>query len=58
MVQLCEKNETYAVINLNIKSLIAIEGRRVVGVVGQAIDRLLVRFDKRRYLFQRQLKHF
>ena len=58
MVQLCEKNETYVVLNPNIKSLIAIEGRRVVGVAGQTIDRLLTRFDKRRYLFQRQLKHF
>ena len=50
MVKLCERaNETYSVINLNIRDLLLIEGRRLVGVAGQAIDSLFTRLDKRRY---------
>ena len=50
MVKLCERaNETYSVINLNIRDLLLIEGRRLVGVAGQAIDSLFPRLDKRRY---------
>ena len=49
MVQLCERaNESYAVINLNIPELLAIEGRRLVGVGGQIMDRLFIKFHKRR----------
>ena len=51
MVKLCEReNETYAVTNLNIRDLIKIEGRRLLGMAGQSIDNLFTRFDKRRYL--------
>ena len=50
MVKLCEKeNETYAVTNLNIRDLLMIEGRRLVGIAGQAIDSLFTRLEKRRY---------
>ena len=55
MVQLCEKaNETYAVKNVNMPWVLAIEGRRVVGVGGQVIDRLFTRFDRRRYVHLNQ----
>lgn len=51
MVKLCEReNETYAVTNLNIRDLIKIEGRRLLGMAGQSIDNLFTRLDKRRYL--------
>ena len=49
MVRLCERaNETYAVTNLNIRDLLLIEGRKLLGVAGQAIDNLFARLDKRR----------
>lgn len=51
MVKLCEReNETYAVTNLNIRDLMKIEGRRLLGMAGQSIDNLFTRLDKRRYL--------
>ena len=49
MVRLCERaNETYAVTNLNIRDLLLIEGRKLLGGAGQAIDNLFARLDKRR----------
>lgn len=47
--KLCERaNETYALLNPNVKGLFTIDGRRLLGAVGKEIDRLLVRLDKRR----------
>lgn len=48
MVKLCERNETYAVTNLNIRDLLKIEGRRLLGMAGQSIDNLFPRYDRRR----------
>ena len=49
MVKLCEReNETYAVTNINMRDLMAIDGRRLLGLAGQSIDRLFVRFERRR----------
>lgn len=49
MVKLCEKaNETYAVLNLNMKGILEIKGRRLLGVAGQTIDSLLTRPERRR----------
>ena len=48
MAQFCEKNETYASLNLPIKELVAIDGRRLTGIGGRLVDRFFTRFDKRR----------
>ena len=48
MVKLCEKNETYAILNPDMKEMLKIEGNKLVGTAGFAIDRLLTKFDKRR----------
>ena len=49
MVQFCEKeNETFAVTNLKIRDLLVIDGKKLLGVAGQAIDSLFTRLDKRR----------
>ena len=49
MVQICEReNETFAVANINIRNILQIDGNRLIGAVGQAVDKQLVRFDKRR----------
>lgn len=53
MVQFCEKdNETYAVLDIGLSQIIKIDGKRVVGVIGHAIDLMLPRLDKRRYLIK------
>ena len=49
MVQMGGKdNETFAVPNLKIREVLEIDGNRLVGVVGQAIDRMFIKFAKRR----------
>ena len=49
MVQLCERdNETFAVRNFNTKGIFEVKGKRLIGVLGEAMDRLFIKFAKRR----------
>ena len=49
MSQLCQKdNETYAVPNINVRGLFEIDGKRLVGLLGEIYDRVIVKFAERR----------
>ena len=49
MVRLCERaNETFAVLDVKVKEVMTIQGKQVLGIGGEAIDRLLTRVDRRR----------